>query len=360
MKSTKINAVFVVKDEWPLLALSVSHALLNYAQKAIIIDTGSQDGTFSGIKKLQQIFPQRIDFYSCPQNIFDQAPLANIGLYLSEIDGSDWTVFLDADEWLWCRDFSELRTQLGNTQSNFIGYAIPVINYAPFDGFNDLNLKDFLNVKSRVESVGAYHLSDQVFMDAVLQGKTLLQERKTPDKVLLKSGSEAFITQGNHQLAFGDGIDWEKWDSRVASSLSVAWQIFHLPYTSVRRLERKLNRKFYDKQKTTWRLNTFERNHAISPSRLFASAVISEKDRIAFEASGTIKFDQLFSDNLRTTIESLDEIWPVLLESEFSKSDLNHFQSSLDLNIVSGIVRKFFTKTSTLWGEKARHTEIGI
>ena len=52
----RINAVYVVKYEWPLLAVTISHALTHYADKVLVIDTGSQDGTFQGIKVLQSLW----------------------------------------------------------------------------------------------------------------------------------------------------------------------------------------------------------------------------------------------------------------------------------------------------------------
>lgn len=348
-EALRINAVFVVKDEWPLLALSLTHALINFAHKVIIIDTGSKDGTFSGVRTLQELFPNRIELFRCQQTLFDQAPLSNIGLFLSEIDGADWTIILDADEFLYTPDASQFMKLLASTPDPYIGFALPVVNYAPFKGFDGLELSNFANIKARVKTQSAFHLPDLEFIRLVSQGSMLLQQRSTPNKVLLKNSKESFVSQGNHQLVFGDGIHWVRWDSRVASSTEFNWQILHLPYTDYSRFKQRLSRSFHDGETTTYRLSAFKGKIDVPIEKLFEKALVSAGNESLLEENPNYVLDDTLSLTLASTISTLENLWPTLKTSEYSESVANSYKSELNFEIVSKLVRKFFDKSYSQW-----------
>ncbi len=345
----RINTVFVVKDEWPLLALSITHSLLNYAEKVFIIDTGSTDGTFKGIREMQRIFPERIELLRCPMAVFDQTPLANIGLFLSQEEGAKWTLILDGDEFFYTPSYESLHLNLGATPSNYLGFAIPVVNYAPFADIDDARINSYLQITARIKTINAYNLPDEKFVDGVIKGEIMLQQKQTPDKVLLRSDAESFISQGNHQLVFGSGKYWAKWDSRVASSIELKWRIFHLPYTTHGRLERRLSRTFFDKDKTTWRLSVFEGEYSLSSEELFERAIAGKEEQLAGGESTKYANDDLLSQTLASTVEFLENDWEHLCSLSFAEEDREFFSSHLEIEFVSRLVRKFYDKAFKLW-----------
>jgi hypothetical protein len=349
----RINTVFVVKDEWPLLALSITHSLLNYAEKVFIIDTGSTDGTFKGIREMQGMFPERIELLRCPMAVFDQTPLANIGLFLSQEEGAKWTLVLDGDEFFYTPSYESLHLKLGATPSNYLGFAIPVVNYAPFAEIDDARITSYLQITARINSINAYNLPDEKFVDGVIKREIMLQQKQTPDKVLIRSDAESFISQGNHQFVFGDGKHWAKWDSRVASSTELKWRIFHLPYTTHRRLERRLSRKFFDKEKTTWRLSTFEGQYSLSSKELFERAIVGKEEQLAGGESTKYANDDLMSLTLASSVEFLKNDWERLCSLSFVEEDREFFSSHVEIEFVSRLVRKFYDKSFQLWNKSS-------
>jgi len=344
----KINAAFIVKDEWPLLALSVSHALFHYAEKVIIIDTGSHDGTFQGIKILQSIWGDRIELYRCNQEIYDQTPLTNLLLELSKNSQCEWTMVLDADEFFIHDNYVDFLSKLSQTEENWLAYAIDVINFIVNEGHNELELKAYGEISYRVVGQSKVTCTDTEYIEKVLSGVYPLQLRITPQKILARNSNHIFLSQGNHQVVFGDGVWWEKFDSKVASAANLGGKIYHLPYTSERRIRNRKERSFFDQQKTTARLNWPELQKQ-STSDLLLKAVVGDQNRDEWLESNLIIEDDSFNRALRPVIEKIREIWPDLIDAVYSTSTQETFPDALDLRIVSKLIRKYHDRAEKLW-----------
>ena len=344
----KVNAVYVVKNEWPLLAVSISHALTNYADKVIIIDTGSEDGIFEGIKVLQTFWRNRIELYRCDQEIFDQTPLTNLLVEASKEDQADWTMILDADEFFVHENYGEFLEKLSQTDPKWSSYAIKVINFIVNEEHEDSNLDAFGKIGHSVVGQNSISINDNNYPLRVLSGEIPLQFRTTPDKILVRNSSDVFISQGSHQLVFGDGIWWEKHDSSVSAGIFLGGMICHLPHTSERRLVSRRKRNFFDQQETIHRLN-FGNFKSEDTASLRSTAVLSEKNKERWLQSGVIAVDESFAQSIAPVISKLEKIWSQLALAKFSKDAQSSFPDSLDLKIVSQIIRKYHTRAETLW-----------
>jgi hypothetical protein len=344
----QVNAVYIVKNEWPLLALTISHALTHYAEKVIIVDTGSEDGIFEGIKVLQTFWSNRIELYRCNQEIYDQIPLTNLLIEMSKENNADWTMILDADEFFVHENYPEFLQKLSQTDEKWSSYAIKVVNFIVNEQHEDSNLDDFSDISYRVVGQNSSSINDTDYPLRVLSGEIPLQSRITPDKLLVRNSSEVFLSQGNHQIVFGDGIWWEKHDSSVSSGSFLGGMICHLPYTSEQRLMARRKRSFFDKQETTYRLNvdSFKRE---SPASLLSGAVLSAENREKWLQSGVILANESFAQSIAPVIAKLEKIWPQLSVAKFSEDTESSFPDSLDLKIVSKLIRKYHTHTERLW-----------
>jgi hypothetical protein len=344
----KVNAVYVVKNEWPLLAVSISHALTNYADKVIIIDTGSEDGIFEGIKVLQTFWSNRIELYRCNQEIYDQIPLTNLLFEMSRENNADWTMILDADEFFVHDNYPEFLQKLSQTHEIWSSYAIKVVNFIVNEQHEDSNLDDFGKISYHVVGQNSSSINDTDYPLRVLSGEIPLQSRITPDKLLVRNPSDVFVSQGNHQIVFGDGIWWEKHDSSVSSGSFLGGMICHLPYTSKQRLVAKRKRSFFDRQETTNRLNvdSFKRE---SDASLRSRAVLNTKNRENWLQSGVIVANESFARSIAPVIPKLEKLWPQLTLAKFSKDAQSSFPDSLDLKIVSKLIRKYHSRAETMW-----------
>ena len=344
----KINAAFIVKDEWPLLALSVSHALFHYAEKVIIIDTGSHDGTFQGIKTLQEIWPNRIHLFGMETVIFDQVPISNLLLEISASVGADWSILLDADEFLAVTNREIFIENLLHHNEQFSVFAINVLNYIVDESHEDTDLEAFQRIKFLISGENAYSTNNSEYAQQVQRGEKPVQYRKTADKLICKNTDDLFVSLGAHQIVFGDGKDWVQHDSRVASGAILGVKIFHLPHTSAARLQRRLDRKFFDNQKTFSRLNLDEFNE-LDFLALRKSSTLNSSNMEKWIDSGVVINNDDFSKEILPIVEILRDHWNELAGATYSQEITNLFSAGIELQIVISILRKYHSKAENLW-----------
>jgi glycosyltransferase involved in cell wall biosynthesis len=350
---TGIYALLIVKNEWPILGLSISHALLNYAEKVIVIDTGSTDATLAGLESLEQIWPGRIIVYKHSPSKFDQASLLNILLVIAEELGSTWNVILDADEFLYTSDYSIFKQALATTGADYLGYSIPVKNFAVSENFHEYELASYLSIQAKLVQRNAASMPWIELVKACANRNALPQTVATPDKLILKTSHNTFGTQGNHQLVFGDGKNWEKWDSKVASGTRFSGEIFHLPYTSQRRFGNRTARAFFDGVPRLWEVYVKETGE--DASSFFNRSIVETKDIPELVDKGLITLDYGFKDLIASTILHLQNKDINLEQISKTKPSGELAHESLDLEIVSKIVRKFYDKAFDYWTKPSAH-----
>jgi hypothetical protein len=353
VKTPRVNAVYVVKNEWPLLGVAISHALTHYAEKVLIIDTGSKDGIFEGIKALQSFWTDRIELFRCNQEVFDQTPLTNLLIEISKQDKADWTMVLDADEFFVHENYPEFFSKLSNTEEMWSSYAIKVMNFIVNEDHDDFNLESYQEIAYRVAGISQRQMTDDDFIERLLSGEVPLQYKNTPDKILVRNSHDIFISQGAHQVVFGDGIYWEKHDSSVSSGSFLGGLICHLRYTSEHRLVSRKKRNFFDQQKTTMRLNVEDLKNA-SPSSLRKMGVLTPENQGKWLQSGVIVANNVLANSLAPVIQRIEKIWPRLIDTSYNSEAENSFPDALDIKIMSKLIRKYHSRAEKLWNEGAR------
>lgn len=348
-----LNAAFVVKDEWPLLALTVSHALLRYADNVLIMDTGSTDGTFAGLEELKQYFPNRIHTYILDHDgPFDQAPLANILLSISETLGGAWTVFLDADEFLYAPNYDELKKVIFEESGTFIAVAVPVSNYAPNERFQEIDIDSIHGNFFQLKTLPYQEYSEEYLFEQITNKKDyLISSISTPDKLIVKNCSESFISQGNHQILFGDGIYWKSWDGRAATAASLGWRIFHLPFTSLRRFENRLKRNWFDGKPMMRRLS-FVQNPK-DAFNVYQDLCILQPEKLErMKSQKKIEVDPNFEDEMSFLTMSLSPLWEKIVCKQYSLESKLRFKSSIETLTLKKLVRKYHDKATYFWKDQ--------
>jgi len=347
-QTAKVNAVFVVKNEWPFLAVSISHALTHYAQKVLVIDTGSIDGTFRGVRVLQSLWGGRVELYRCNQEVYDQTPLTNLLLEISSSHQAEWTMVLDADEFFVHENYVDFLTKLSQTEDHWRSYAIRVSNFIVGEDHDDSRLKAFENITYQINGQPLSHNSDEEYTRQVLCGEIPLQTRITADKILVRNSKDNFLAQGAHQVVFGDGKLWERHDTTVASGSYLGGIICHLPYTGQSRLEYRKTRNFFDQQDTTYRLSVNElKNQPISELR--SKAVLSSENKERWLQSGVIIENSEFRKTLLPVIEKIEVMWPEVILASYNPEDEHSFPDSLDIRLVSRLIRRYHSRAERLW-----------
>ena len=225
----KIHGVVVARNEWPLLGLSISHALFYHVDKVFVIDHSSTDDTKNGLAELQKVWPDQIEVFRYEDNLFDQEALTNILLHISNQEKPDWNLIFDADEFLVSPTNKDIEDLLSNLGEKWNAIAMQLENYIVPLGFVDTRLDDYHLIDHYVTSVN--HVGDRdEFHEQVKRNEKLLRG-------LTNLSSDNLATQspvGAHRIGVGlcptplSGKWLEKWLLVGCCLLLVGWACQYL------------------------------------------------------------------------------------------------------------------------------------
>ena len=340
----KIHGVVVARNEWPLLGLSISHALFYHVDKVFVIDHSSTDDTRNGLAELQKVWPDRIEVFRYEDTLFDQEALTNILLHISNQESPDWNIIFDADEFLVSPTKKNLKEHLSSLGDKWNSIAVQLENYIVPLGFVDTRLDDYKLIDHYVTSVN--HVGDRdEFHEQVKRNEKLLHEFRVPSKVLVKNNSGDFVDAGQHQLKYGDGKFWELWDTTVAATNMEDWLICHLPYTSLKRFKA--------------RKDVHERINNNYANKVFAKTITPDDDiaqmwdRLQMhpgDINPLLIRNYSFSDSFAPVIEKLVPHWGKILAPEHH--NVVYRISSEAIEFAVTVANKYISKCDELWANQ--------
>jgi hypothetical protein len=333
--TVKISGFMTIKNEWPLAAVSIAHALINNVDNMYVVDNGSQDGTWQGLKILQEIFPNRLDLIYYESDEFNQRAIAHSLGHLANSDESHWGVFLDADEFLIYENPKvSFRQFLSMTNLDWTALVVDVENWIPTVGFQEDDLEAFTGIKYRSEN---YYRWDQLeqFRSESLAGECYWQTWKTQHKVLINMNCHKRLGHAAHQVDFGDGEWMTRHDSGTAEG-SKGWglSIAHLPYTSTKRLKNRLVLNHTEKYAENTRF--FNGRDFDSASENFINALIDENSKLFKDSleQKRIIWDTRFSESVKSAFPPLTARWQEIISACYVESNMpdNSFSKLVEMS----------------------------
>ena len=340
----KIHGVVIARNEWPLLGLSISHALFYHVDKVFVIDHSSTDDTKNGLAELQKVWPNQIEVFRYEDTLFDQEALTNILLDISNKENTDWNFIFDADEFLVSPTDKNIEDLLSGLDEKWNAVAIQLENYIVPLGFIDTRLDDYTLVDHYVTSVN--HVGDRdEFHEQVKRNEKLLHEFRVPSKVLVKNNSGDFVDAGQHQLKYGDGKFWVLWDTTVAASNKEDWLICHLPYTSLERF--KVRKDVHERINNNFANKVFAKT--IAPDQDIAQMW----DRLQMHPGDTnpiLVKDSSFSKSFAPLAQKLAPYWGKILQPEHH--NVVYRISSEAIEFAVGVANKYIRICDELWANQ--------
>jgi glycosyltransferase involved in cell wall biosynthesis len=185
---TNVCLTSIVKDELINPAGGIEdfvHCSVPFVGKAIIIDTGSTDGT---LEKLNELTKQYEHLTVIQRDFTGFANDKNYLLKLSSNYGYDWSLFLDADERLTPKDFEDInisRNKLRNT--TFYAINLQYLNLTPTGEINVRTIPQKI-----VDNYGAFFDSVKAF-----SGEELKLREGCEEEIFLPNYVKHFLQNTN-------------------------------------------------------------------------------------------------------------------------------------------------------------------
>ena len=194
----KIVGIVQCKNEWGLLAVSISHALVNYASEVYVLDHASDDQSASGLSCLKDLWGERLHVLHVGNIPFDQAAMTNTVIHLIDRSQPTWVHVFDADEFLLVQDGFSLAAELDAQAEDVMSLCYPVENHVSTLSFNENRLSDYarLRYKSEPTKRAIGHLAAEV----IEAGDATFFDYPFPSKVLFRYGEGVRLSDGAHQV----------------------------------------------------------------------------------------------------------------------------------------------------------------
>ena len=310
----KIVGIVQCKNEWGLLAVSISHALMNYASEVYVLDHASDDQSASGLSCLKDLWGDRLHVLHVGSIPFDQSAMINTAIHLMDCSQPTWVHVFDADEFLLVEDGFSLAAELDALAADVLYLNYPVENHVSTLGFNENRLPDYagLRYKSEPFESAIGHLA----ADKIASGAATFFDYPFPAKVLFKYAEGMRLWDGAHGVTFL---------GRGSGQRTLRIKAAHLVYATRERLEGKAQQgaelvalgknpshgwqnQLLHRLRSNNQLDAFWRQHAIDEQQPLSSSSIR------------LKISNALPDSLRKTID--------VLARHFQSEDLGQFRGT--------------------------------
>ena len=230
--SLRIIGLVIARDEWPLLRLSITHALLNHVDHVWVLDHSSGDGTRDGLERLTEIWGERLRVVRLCGTPFWQEASTSLILELIGATRDDWIYVFDADEFAITRSGTSIREILGSVGPDFSSVRYEVDNWISTATFDECDHSQYSQLRLRAIANHFFDLPSDILSDEIQRGTLNFFDVPFPSKVIVRGGGPTWLSAGAHLLkqpVAGEEFRLCPRDFRVA----------HFPLLSEQRLHKK-------------------------------------------------------------------------------------------------------------------------
>lgn len=224
-----VVGALTVKDEWPLCALSISHALERHVDRLIVVDHESNATTTSGLDALRRVWGDRLQVLRLEGVQFWQEAIYALLIEESGAGPDDWMYVMDADEFVLSAPGTSLRSVLHGFAPEVSAVRYQVNNWISTVDFDPRSLAAYRGLVYRGVPVWLEDENVEVAIDRILLGSANYFDFPFASKIIVRRRDAAWIASGSHGLKYPDHVV----EVAAPDDLRVA----HLPLLSRERLE---------------------------------------------------------------------------------------------------------------------------
>ena len=196
----EIHGVVVTRDDWGVLALSISNAL-NHVDVVHVLNHGSKDQTTHGLEILKEIWGVRLKVYTAKSDLlFKQSLLTNMVVSLAESEGADWIYVFDSDEFLISKPDFSLKEELAKLSESVVAVRYKISNYISTFDFDKNNLNDYKHLIYKSNPSQPYDSTD--LWDSLYSGELSCYDIDFVPKIIFRANKNLLVSDGAHHLSW--------------------------------------------------------------------------------------------------------------------------------------------------------------
>ncbi len=233
MNSTvRVVGLVQAKNEWPLLALSISHALMHHVDEVYVLNHSSTDGSFEGLQHLQELWKDRIHVLNFNDEPFWQEASTNALIVVSQDASPDWIYVFDSDEFILTHGNKPLKEIMDYLDHKYAVVRYEVQNWISTDDFDETHLDNYRLLRYRSEPNMFTVMHPDIYADEIRNGNWSFYDLPFPSKVIFRNNTASWLAAGAHSLKSPTGVS-------TLDICSDKLRVAHIPYLIRKRLEQK-------------------------------------------------------------------------------------------------------------------------
>jgi hypothetical protein len=229
----KVFGLIQAKNEWPLLALSISHALMHHVDKVYVLNHASADRSSEGLQHLQELWKDRIHIFNWYDEQYWQEVFTNALIMISQTSSPDWLYVFDADEFLITKEFSSLKSILSDVDQEYSAIRYEVQNWISTEEFDEADLNHYRMLQYRSVANSFIQMHPTVYADEILNGNLNLFDVPFPPKIIFRNDGALWLAAGAHSIR-------KPLRSHTLVVSSDELRVAHFPLLSRRKLGQKV------------------------------------------------------------------------------------------------------------------------
>ncbi len=232
MTTSRIVGYVMARDEWPRLALAITHALANHVDHVLVLDHASTDETATGLGHLERAWPGRLSVYRLDDPDYSQEAATALMARVGRFAEHEWVYVFDADEYLLAPRGQGLRDILADVPPDVDAVRYEVHNWVAPSTFDDADLARYDEIRYRARPNIFAEVPGEILADEIERGNMNYFDARFESKIIMRGHRASWIKAGAHDLKHTQGVHEI---DEPASRLRAA----HLPLPSRRQVALK-------------------------------------------------------------------------------------------------------------------------
>lgn len=229
--SIRILGYVMARDEWPLLALAITHALHAGVDHVVVVDHSSSDGTSAGLQRLSEQWPDRIIVLRLEDEAYLQEATTRVVMEAVGAADFDWVYVFDADEFILPGPDTSLTDVLRSQPADVDEVRYEAQRWVTPVDMDETNPDDYQRIVKRAFPTVPAGRSPMLMAEQIAAGDLNFFDLPSPTKVIVRGHLACEVAAGAHFVhstsVVGSHVDPEQ------------LRAGHLPLLSRERLMRK-------------------------------------------------------------------------------------------------------------------------
>ncbi len=230
MRIPLIHGLVMARNEWPLLEVAVTHALVHHVDMVHVLDHASTDGTPAGLARLRREWGDRLEVVHLGECPYLQEAAMSLLRTIVAAAPDDWLYVFDADEFGITGSEATLRDLLADVDPRHDAVRYDVHNWVAPTEFSTADMAGYDTLRHRAAPAVFLPVSPQLLADEIVAGAMNYFDVPFDSKVIVRGSATGWIAAGAHRVA-GDAALVE---ARLPAD---AFRVAHLPLLGRDRLD---------------------------------------------------------------------------------------------------------------------------